>query len=64
MASRLRTSTERLHSRFVRVVARAFARPLSDFKSLPVRPKYHKPRGTSAKSENENPYFHSDEAGA
>jgi hypothetical protein len=44
--------------RFQEIVARALARPVTDFKPLPVRPAYRRAHGTSAKSESENPYFH------
>lgn len=65
MGSRSRTAT-RLdkHARFVAVVARALTRPITDFKPFPVRPAFRRARGTSARNESENPYFHVDEAGA
>jgi hypothetical protein len=65
MGSRSRTATQLdKHARFVAVVARALLRPITDFKPLPVRPAYRRAHGTSARNENENPYFHVDQAGA
>lgn len=53
MASRSRTSTGRRHDRFLRIVTRAFARPVTDFKPVPARPSSKQ----RAKSESENHYF-------
>lgn len=54
MASRSRTSTVRRHDRFLRIVSRAFTRPVTDFKPIPARPSPKR----RAKSESENHYFH------
>lgn len=64
MKSRTGSSTPSRHERFQSIVARALARPITDFKPLPVRPAYRRTHGTSTRNENENPYFHVDEAGA
>ena len=63
MGSRSRIATRRdKHARFLAVVARALMRPITDFTPFPVRSAFRRARGTSARNERENPYFHEESA--